>query len=91
MQHKNLKKEKLHKTIGKILKQLRIRNSKMSLNKFSYSYEIDRGNLSKIEKGLVGCSITTAWRITEALGVSFSEFALLLEKELGKDFKLMDE
>jgi len=54
-------------------------------------YDIDRGNLSLIERGLVGCNVMTAWRISEGSGVKFSTFARMLEQELGDEFKLMDE
>lgn len=33
----------------------------------------------------------TAWRISEALGISFVDFAKMLEEKLGDDFKFIDE
>lgn len=78
-------------TVGLIFKKIRIEKTKSSINNFAREYDIDRGHLSKIERGLVGCSLATAWKIAEATGIKFSEFAKLLEDELGDDFKLMDE
>ena len=80
----------LNQTIGRLLKKIRT-NQHISLNQLANSYGIDKGGLSKIENGLVDCQISTLWKIAEASGVKFSEFAKMLEKELGNDFKLMDE
>lgn len=78
-------------TVGLIFKKLRIEKAQSSINKFAREYDIDRGHLSKIERGIVGCSLLTAWKIAEASDVKFSEFAKMLEEELGDNFKLMDE
>ena len=91
MQQVDDKNKKFKVSVGVTLRKLRVANGYNSLNKFALEYDIDRGNLSKVERGEVGCSIMTAWRITEALGVKFSDFSKMLEEELGKDFKLMDE
>lgn len=76
---------------GQIFKQLRKENTGSSINKFAREYEFDRGNLSKIERGINSCSLITAWKLSEAAGVKFSEFAKLLEEKLGGNFKLIDE
>ena len=76
---------------GQIFKQLRQENTGSSINKFAREYELDRGNLSKIERGINSCSLITAWKLSEAAGVKFSEFAKLLEEKLGGNFKLIDE
>ncbi len=91
MQQSNDKTQKLINAAGLIFKNLRQEEMKSPLNKFAREYDIDRGHLSKLERGIVGCSLTMAWKIAEAAGVKFSEFAKLLEDELGDDFKLMDE
>ena len=91
MQH-NDDKIILFKTIfGQVLKELRERNTTCSRTQFAREFDIDRGNLSKIENGKLSCSVITLWKISEALGIKFSEFAAMFEKELGEDFKLMDE
>lgn len=85
--------EKLNKfkvSSGVIFEQLRKITGK-SQRRFADEYDIDRGNLSKIEHGIVGCSLSTAWKIAEAAGVKFSDFAKMLENNLGDDFTLIDE
>jgi len=91
MQHLFDKNKELKIRVGKVIQRIRKNSGVTSLNKFALEYDIDRGNLSKIERGEVGCSINTAWRIIEAAGVRFSDFARMLEEDLGEDFKLMDE
>ncbi len=75
---------------GKIFEKCR-KITGVSQRKFADEYDIDRGNLSKIEKGIVDCSLLTAWKIAEAAGIKFSDFAKQLEENLGDDFKLLDE
>lgn len=91
MQQKLNKNKIFKKKLGKVLRAVREKSDSRSLNSFAMEYDLDRGNLSQIENGLVGCSVMTAWRIAEGAGVKFSEFAQMLENELGEDFKLMDE
>lgn len=79
------------KNVGEVLREIRNEKQGISLNEFARQYEIDRSNLSKIERGINGCNLATAWRIAEATGIKFSEFAKRLEDKLGDDFKLMDE
>lgn len=76
---------------GIVFKKLRSEKAQTSINRFAREYDIDRGHLSKIERGLVGCSLSTAWKIAEATGVKFSDFAKLLEDELGENFTLIDD
>ena len=90
MQHKNKLKFFKEQT-GKTLKDVRITNFNGSINKIAFEYDIDKGNLSRIERGLIGCTLVTAWKICEASGINFSEFAKKLETNLGNKFKLMDE
>ena len=79
-----------NKTVGKLLKELRNNNSKTTINKFAREYDMDRGNLSKLERGIINCRLINAWKLSEALGIKFSEFAKKLEEKLGKDFTLID-
>lgn len=44
------------------------------------------GNLSKIERGIYGIQLLTAWKLCEALEIKFSDFAKTLEEKLGEDF-----
>lgn len=87
--NKNITKFKI--ASGIIFKKIREDSVKTSRSNFAREYDIDRGNLSKIENGKLSCSLITSWRICEAVGIKFSDFAKLLEEELGDDFKLIDE
>lgn len=77
--------------VGEVIRELRETHSDLSLNKFAMAYDFDKGNFSKTERGLYSLYLITAWRISEALGIKFSDFAKKLEDKLGKDFVLMDE
>jgi len=76
--------------VGQVLKEIRTQTGR-SLNKFALEYDLDRGNLSKIERGITNCRLITAWKIAEAAGISFVDFARLLEAKLSENFKLTDE
>lgn len=91
MQQDDEKSLQFRKIVGKTFEKIRKKHHKTSRSVFAREYDIDRGNLSKLERGIISCSLMTAWKISEASGVRFSEFAKLLEDELGSDFKLMDE
>lgn len=91
MQQEDCKISYFKKIVGEVLREIRNEKHTSSLNEFAREYEIDRSNLSKIERGINGCNLATAWRIAEATGVKFSEFAKRLEEKLGDNFKLMDE
>ncbi len=90
MQDKNEKILHFKKIIGQLIKQLR-KNKNTSGNKFANEYDLYSGNLSRLENGQTDPQFSTIWKTVEALGLKFSEFAKLLEDELGDDFKLMDE
>lgn len=91
MQLKEDKPLQLSKKLGNIFRRLRLERTNLSVNKLAEAYEIARGNLSKIENGLVECKFITVWKISEALGMKCSCVIKILEEELGEDFKLMDE
>ncbi len=80
-----------HKAVGAIFKEIRENKSNISISRFAREYDVDRGNLSKIERGMLGCRILTAWKISEAAGIKFSDFAKRLEDKLGAGFKFFDE
>lgn len=79
------------KIVGEVLKDIRKETTTCSLSEFARQYDIDRSNLSKIERGINNCTLSTVWRVVEATNISFSEFAKRLEEKLGNDFQLMDE
>lgn len=91
MQHKSEKSLQLRNTLGNKIKELRISRTKLSGNRLANEYDIGNGNLSRIENAVVDAKFITIWKISEALGLKFSDFAKLLEDELGDDFKLIDE
>lgn len=77
--------------LGKVIKELRTEQAKLSLDKLAYGYDFDKGNLSKTENGLYSIYLITAYRLSEALGIKFSDFAKALEDELGDDFSFYDD
>ncbi len=78
------------KVVGELVRELRKKNTNLSINKFALSYDFDKSNMSKLERGIYSAYLITAWRLSEALGLKFSEFAKLIEEKLGEDFTLMD-
>ena len=77
--------------VGEVIRELRTTHTNLSINKLAYEYDFDKGNLSKTERGIYSIHLITAWRLAEAFGIKFSDFAKCLEEKLGKDFILMDE
>lgn len=90
MQYNNEESLHLTKKLGTVIKRLRNEN-KISLNSLANEYDINKGTLSKIENGNVNCKFINVWKISQALGIKFSEFAKILEDELGEEFSLIDE
>ncbi len=76
--------------VGEVIRELRTEKD-LSLTKLAYEYDFDKGNLSKTERGIYSIHFITAWRLAEAMGMKFSDFAKCLEEKLGDDFILMDE
>ena len=91
MQRKSEKTLQFRKTLGNLIKQIRLNNTGLSGNKLANEFDIGNGNISRIQNGEVDCKLITIWKIAESLGIKFSELSKLLEKELGDDFKLIDE
>lgn len=91
MQYKDKKILQLNKALGLIIKDIRIKKTGLSCSKLANEYGLDRGNLNRIENGIVDSKISTIWKASEALGLKFSELARILEDILGDDFTLIDE
>lgn len=91
MQYKDNKILQLNKALGLIIKDIRIKKTGLSCSKLANEYGLDRGNLNRVENGLVDSKISTIWKASEALGLKFSEVAKILEENLPKDFTLIDE
>ena len=83
--------KKFKKAVGEVIRDLRTTRTNLSINKLAYEYDFDKGNLSKTERGIYSIHLITAWRLAEAMGMKFSEFAKCIEEKLDEDFILMDE
>ncbi len=91
MQYKNNKTLQLITQIGKVIRQTRLEMSDKSLNMFSYEYDLNPGNVSRIENGQIEAKITMLWRIAEALNIPLSELIKTVENELGSDFSISEK
>ena len=90
MQYKNEKTLQLINMLGVIIKKNRLKKDKISLNTFAYEYDLNPGNLSRIENGQIEAKITMLWRISEALQIPLSKLIRQLENELGKNFYISE-
>ncbi len=91
MQYKSEKTLHLIKKFGEILKNQREIRTKKSQTTFAYEYDLDSGNMSRIENGKIDPKLTMLWRIAEALDMPLSEIIKLLETELGEDFHIIEQ
>lgn len=91
MQQKDTKTKHLAKVIGEVVNDLRIKKEKGSINKFAHEYDLDVGNTSRIENGLIDAKVVTLWKIAEALEMPLSEFISEVEKRVGEDFHFFEE
>ena len=91
MQYNNEKTLQLIQEFGKTLKEKRETLSKKSQTLFAYEYELDSGNISRIENGKIDPKLTMLWRISEALGIPLSQLIKSLEDNLGKDFHISEQ
>ncbi|MDO5437046.1 MAG: helix-turn-helix transcriptional regulator, partial [bacterium] len=78
------------KKFGEVIKKRRI-ELKKSQTTLAYEFDLDSGNLSRIETGQITPKLTMLWRIAEALEIKLSDLIKLLEKELGDDFYTGDK
>ncbi len=85
MQYENEKTLQIVKVFGEVIKKRRI-ELKKSQTVLAYEYDLDSGNLSRIETGQITPKLTMLWRISEALNIRLSDLIKLVEKELGEDF-----
>ena len=91
MQYKNNKTLQLIEELGKVVRQARMTKTNKSLNTFSYEYDLNPGNISRIENGQIEAKITMLWRIAEALDMPLSELIKVVETELGSDFSINEK
>lgn len=80
----------LLKTIGKIVKECRIKKGKGILL-HAYEYDISSSSLNFIERGVRDVQITTLWKIANSFDMSFEEFIRKVEKELPENFTLIED
>ena len=90
MQYKNGKTLHLINIFGKTLQKIRQERVKKSQTMLAYEYDLDSGNLSRIESGKIDPKLTMIWRLSEAVGIPPSEIFKKVEKELGKNFHIVD-
>ena len=83
------KKKALLIALGRVAhKQRKVLNK--GINKFSFEYDIGNGLLSRLENGTTDTKITTLWKLANAFGLKFSQFANLIEQELPNDFNFYE-
>lgn len=83
-------KQLLLNVIGELIREKRLKQNKGILL-FSYEYDISNSSIALLEKGKRDVQITTLWKLANAFGMSFSEFAKEIENRLPKGFKLIDD
>lgn len=91
MQWKSKKSEKLIEVLGQIIREERKKCSDKSLTLFAYEFDLNPGNLCKIENSQIEPKITMLWRISEALNMPLSKLINKLETRLGKKFNLIEK
>ena len=84
------KSELFNKALGEVIQEI-VSSTGKSISTFAREYDFDRGNLSKITRGKLGCRIETVWKIAEAGNIDFTEFSKRLKNKLGNNFSLIDE
>lgn len=84
------KKQLLLKTIGEIVKEKRLKLKKGILL-LSYEYDIPNSSLAQLEKGNRDVQISTLWKLSEALEMTFPEFISEVTKRLPENFKLVED
>ncbi len=90
MQYKNEKTLQLVQELGNVIKEVRQAKGK-SQTMLAYEYELDSGNLCRIENGKIEAKISMLWRIAEALEIPLSTLISKLEQKLGKDFFIIEK
>ena len=90
MQHKNENTIHLIKEFGKQVRKKREAQNK-SQRLLALEYELDSGNLNRIENGKIDPKLTMLWRISEALQIPLSEIIKELENELKDEFHIIEQ
>ena len=82
------KKQVLLKALARTVEQLRGNKSQYML---SAEYGISYSILNSIEKGIKDPQLTTLYKLSEALNVSFEQFISKLIQNLPKNFYIIDK
>ena len=91
MQHANSKNSKIiFEILAQVIKQEREKQHK-SLRLFADEFDIQKSLLSRIENGVNEPKLISLWTISEALGIPISQLLKKVEKELPKDFSLIEK
>lgn len=79
-------KEKIFlEAIGRVVKKVR-KEKEIKFTIFCYENDISKTTLHMIENGKNKPVVTSLSKIIEALGLTYSEFGVLLDKELPKEY-----
>jgi len=84
------KKKILLNAIGKVVQSKRKKLNKGILL-LSYEYDIPNTSLAQLEKGRRDVQISTLWKLSEALGMKFSDFINEVYVNLPDNFKMLDD
>lgn len=74
--------------IGSVIRSLRKRSGK-TIESLAYDAGVDRGNLSRIERGQLGVSIESLSSLAASLGLSVSDLLKLAEQPSGETHDLV--
>lgn len=82
MQDKN---KILQEAIGRVITKVR-KQKNLKFTIFCYENDISKTTLYMIEKGKNKPYVTSLFEIIEALGLTYTEFGILLDKELPETY-----
>lgn len=92
MQQKDEKTLYFAKIVGQTIRDSRLKiKTKNTINKIAHEYDLDVGNTSRVENGLVDVKFVTLWKIAESLGISPVNLILEIKKNLPENFSFIDE
>lgn len=91
MQYKNEKTLQYLTILGNVIKKKRLAQNFKSRHNFCISYDLDSSNLRRIENGEIEPKITMLLRIAEALNLPLSDIIKDVEKEIGRDFYVIEQ
>ncbi len=80
----------LHKAISKVITESRLKQG-ISYTDFCYENEISTSTYDNVINATKQTSFYNIAKIALALNMNFEQFGKLLDKELPKDFSLIDE